>query len=143
MTQLKAFYTSQEGTSNPLLTHDLLPSERTFLSAVQELGFGRLEELEVLNGQLVLDQTPAMVREVKFGSPVINGKTADAALELRPQIAEFFAYVRSVETGKIRLLEVRHGLPFAMEVDLPPGDWTSLNENPAGNCMEGGSRGRS
>ena len=34
------------------------------------------------------------------------------------QIAEFFAYVREVDAGEIRTLEIRHGLPFAMEVEL-------------------------
>ena len=49
--------------------------------------------------------------------------------ELRQQIAEFFAYVREVDAGEIRTLEIRHGLPFSMEVEL------------AGARTEGGARG--
>jgi len=37
--------------------------------------------------------------------------------ELKRQVAELFDYVRTIEAGEIRCLEVRHGLPFSMEVE--------------------------
>jgi hypothetical protein len=30
---------------------------------------------------------------------------------------EFLEYVRTIDSGEIRCLEVRHGLPFSMEVE--------------------------
>jgi hypothetical protein len=92
-------------------------SERRFLAAITELGFGRFELLRIERGELVLDPWPATVRHVKFGS-------ADAAMhkplpdgfELKAQVAEFFEYVRAVNEGEIRCLELRHGLPFSMEI---------------------------
>jgi len=43
-----------------------------------------------------------------------------------PQVAELYQYVRSVDSGEIRTLEVKSGLPFSMEID---------------DCVEGGRRG--
>jgi hypothetical protein len=35
---------------------------------------------------------------------------------LKQQTAQLFEFVRSVDAGEIRVLEVRGGLPFAMEI---------------------------
>ena len=107
--------------TSPVTTHDLLPSEVAFIAAMQQLGFGRFEHLQIRDGELVLNPWPVMVRDVKFGTPVMTGKPSVASSEPRPQIAEFFAYVREIDTGEIREVEVRHGLPFSMEVELAGG----------------------
>lgn len=105
----------------PATTQDLLPSEAAFLAAMQQLGFGRFECLQIRGGELVFNPEPVTVRDIKFGSPIIIGKKSSAGGELGPQIAEFFAYVRDVDAGEIRELEVRHGLPFSMEIELAGG----------------------
>jgi len=105
----------------PVKTQDMLPSEATFLAAMRRLGFGRFEYLQIRGGELVLDPWPATVRDVKFATPPNTGKSAESNSELRPQVAEFFAYVRDVDAGEIRELEVRHGLPFSMEIELQGG----------------------
>jgi hypothetical protein len=43
------------------------------------------------------------------------------AFELRTGVVEFFEYVRAVDEGEILCLEVRHGLPFSMEIEQRPG----------------------
>jgi hypothetical protein len=104
--------------TQPATTRDLLPSEAAFLAAVQELGFGRFEYLQIRGGELALHPWPVAVREFKFATPRNTGAPAEPNSELRPQVAEFFAYVRDIGDGEIRELEVRHGLPFSMEVEL-------------------------
>lgn len=105
----------------PTTTADLLPSEAAFIDAMQNLGFGRFEHLQIRGGELVLDPWPATVRDIKFGTPANTGGPAGKDAKLRPQVAEFFAYVRDVDAGEIRELEVRHGLPFSMEIELAGG----------------------
>jgi hypothetical protein len=102
----------------PVTAQDMLPSEVAFVAAMQQLGFGRFEYLQIRHGELVLNPGPVAVRDVKFGTPANTGKPSAATSELRPQIAEFFAYVREVDAGEIREVEVRHGLPFSMEIEL-------------------------
>ena len=76
----------------PITTQDLLTSERAFLAAIQELGFGRFEYLQIRGGELVFNPEPVTVRDIKFGSPITIGKKSSAGGKLGPQIAEFFAY---------------------------------------------------
>ena len=119
-------------TVQPHTIQDLLPSEATFLAAMQRLGFGRFEYLQIRAGELVLDPWPATVRDFKFAAPPNTGKSAEPNSELRQQVAEFFAYVRDVDAGEIRELEVRHGLPFSMEIELAGAKWRSPGGNPRG-----------
>jgi hypothetical protein len=106
----------------PVSTQDLLPSERVLVSAMQELGFGRFEFLRIDRGEILLDPWPTCVRDVKFGSKDPGAsKVPPDEFELKPQVAEFFEYVRSVDAGEIRTLEVKHGLPFSMEIEMAGG----------------------
>lgn len=101
-------------------TSELRASERSFLSAMQRMGFGRFEFLRIDNKELVLEPWPTSVHGLKFGSKdVAEARPATDEFQLKHQVIEFFDYVRSTETGEIRCLEIRHGLPFSMEIELP------------------------
>jgi hypothetical protein len=98
---------------------DLLPSETAFVTAMQQLGFGRFEFLRIEKCELVLDPWPTTVQNVKFasGDPGMLGTALDG-FQLKRQVIELFEYVRGVDAGEIRTLEIRHGLPFSMEIEL-------------------------
>jgi hypothetical protein len=105
----------------PVSTQDLLPSEAVFVVAMQQLAFGRFEYLPIRGGELVLDPWPTTIRGVKFGSDDRSASlTHSAEFQLKRQVIELFKYVRVVDAGEIRCLEVRHGLPFSMEVEHRP-----------------------
>ncbi len=114
-------------------TSDLFPSERAFVAAMQRLSFGRFEFLRIDSGELVLDPWPTTVRGVKFAveDPAASRTPADE-FELKRQVIELVEYVRTVDAGEIRTLEIRHGLPFSMEIELAGARTTSA---------EGGRRG--
>jgi hypothetical protein len=101
----------------PKSTRDLRPSERRFLHAMQNLGHGRFESLRIIQGELVLEPWPTTVRSVKFGNATLNRPDSGPAdFELKGQVAEFFSQVRTTDSELIRVLEVRGGLPFCMEI---------------------------
>lgn len=105
-------------TSKPCFNGDLTASEQRFLAAMREVGFGRFEYVQIRKGQIILDPWPVAVRDVKFGAGAADERTARPDCQLKRQVAEFFEYTRDVEAGEIRTLEIRHGLPFSMEVEL-------------------------
>ena len=108
--------------SRPSNTKDLRPSERRMIAAMTGLGFGRFEFLRIDRGELVLDPWPTVVRDVKFGSQDPGAAKITAAdFELKPQVAELFEYIRDVDAGEIRTLEVKSGLPFSMEIEMAGG----------------------
>lgn len=105
-------------TSKPCFASDLMPSEQRFLGAMREVGFGRFEYVQIRNGQIVLDPLPVAVRDVKFGAESVGELGVHPEYQLKRQVAEFFEYTRDVDDGEVRTLEIRHGLPFTMEVEL-------------------------
>jgi hypothetical protein len=107
------------GTSKPYLSGDLTPSEQRFLAAMRAVDFGRFEYIQIRDGQIILDPWPVAVRDVKFGAEATGDRGAHSDYQLKRQVAEFFEYTRAVDAGEIRTLEIRHGQPFSMEVELP------------------------
>jgi hypothetical protein len=107
----------------PKSIHDLRPSEGCFFRAMHDLGHGRFESVRIRDGELVLDPWPAPIRSVKFGNATPNRPvSASADFELKYRVTEFFACVRTIKSGVIRVLEVRGGLPFCMDVTELPTD---------------------
>jgi len=107
-------------TGHPTSTRDLSPSERRFAAAMNHLGFGRFEFLRIERGELVLEPWPVTVRDVKFCAKSNQPDTVAENFLLKPQVVELFDYVRSVDVGEIRTLQVRNGLPFSMEIEHRP-----------------------
>ncbi len=98
-------------------TRDLSASERLLVEAMRELGFGRFEFVQIRNGQPIVDPLPTAVRDVKFGAKAPSNTDPPGDFDLKRQVVELFEYTRSVNAGEIRTLEVRHGLPFSMEIE--------------------------
>ena len=105
--------------NRPSTTRDLRAGERTCVAAMTGMGFGRFEYLRIERGELILNPWPTAVRDVKFGcqDPSVE-RTLPADFDLKPQVAELFEYIREVDEGEIRCLEVKNGLPFSMEIEL-------------------------
>jgi len=102
----------------PESTRDLRPTERRFVVALQQIGYGRLEFLRIQRGELVLDPWPTTVRHVKFGNTrCVEGDKRPGEFELKKQLADFFEHVRALDEGQIRVLEVQAGLPYSMQIE--------------------------
>jgi hypothetical protein len=108
--------------SRPASTCDLRPPERAFVTAMRQLRFGRFKSLRIERGEFVLDPWPKTVRDVKFCSTANQPEATGAEFLLKEQVVELLEYVRGVESGEIRVLEVKNGLPFSMEIEPAPYD---------------------
>jgi len=82
---------------------------------MQQINFGRLENLVVAGGQVVMDPPPRVVREHKFGGD--NGPRPELRSDdflLKQQVVELCTMLDDLQDGVIDVLEVKHGLPFRM-----------------------------
>lgn len=104
--------------NRPPSTSELRSTERAFVAAMQWLCFGRFEFLRIERGELVLDPWPTTVRQVKFCAKAGRPDTIAEEFLVKQRVVEFFDYIRSIEVGEIRVLEVKNGLPFSMEIEL-------------------------
>lgn len=107
----------QPGATRPAATRDLSPCERSFVTLLQQLGFGHLESIRIRGGAVVFDPWPTVVKVLKFGADENQPPSPFAGFELKKSVADLLEYIRGVDDGEIRCLEVRHGLPFSMEVE--------------------------
>ncbi|MCW5982722.1 MAG: hypothetical protein KIT09_31830 [Bryobacteraceae bacterium] len=109
-------------TGTPSSIADLQPSERRFLAAMQRMPHCRFEFLRIAHGELVLDPWPTTILDVKFGARAqATPETESPDTNLKRQVAEFFAYLRSIDSGEIRSLVVQGGLPFHMQIEVAGG----------------------
>ncbi|MGI8991924.1 MAG: hypothetical protein ACR2I2_20375 [Bryobacteraceae bacterium] len=99
---------------------DLLPTEQWLIAAMEQIGFGRMEFLQIRDGQLVLDPRPDIIRDVKFAANKSDKDKPNSDFPLKRQLIELLEYIRSVRQGEIRSLFIRHGLPFQMEIQVTP-----------------------
>jgi hypothetical protein len=103
--------------TRPRFTGDLSPAERSFSNLLQQLRFGHLESLKIKGGELVLDPVPRVVQVLRLGTAEVVPSDWPAEFQLKKSLADFFEFVRGVDDGEIRCLQVRHGLPFSMQVE--------------------------
>jgi hypothetical protein len=107
--------------SDPRSTADLRLSEKRILTAMRKMPFSRFENVPIKDGELILDPWPRTVRTVKFGpEPSTRTHQTPGEFELQRSVVELFAYVRAVSLGEISRLEIRHGVPVAMEIIYRP-----------------------
>ena len=96
----------------------LTPAQAELVELMQQLDFGNIEGLIVQDGQPVLKPRPRIVRDVKFGAG--NGCRSEAGLTdfaLKSSVQELMDTFSSIGNATVRRLEVKHGLPFRMQVE--------------------------
>ena len=95
----------------------LSPARRRLLELLQQVNFGRLESLVIVDGEPVFDPPPRIVREIKFGGE--NGPRAELGASdflLKSQVIELLAFFDELQNRTIDVLEIKHGLPFRVIV---------------------------
>ena len=95
----------------------LTPPRRQLVREMQRINFGRIESLKITEREPELDPMPPRVREHKFSSE--NGPRPEVATGdflLKQQVLELFTFFDQMRNGVIEVLEIKHGLPFRMDV---------------------------
>jgi hypothetical protein len=102
---------------------DLSPAWQRLLRLFQTINFGRIEELEIRNGEPVFSPEPRVFLELKLDAA--DGPRPERRLdrfELRSQVERFIGQVARMKDGTVERVEVRHGLPFRMVIEAMPAE---------------------
>jgi hypothetical protein len=109
-----------------LIESDLCDSERQLFDLIRDLNFGRIEHLQFRNGQPMLEPRPRIVRAVKMAHPARTAekeKPPDGCP--KQSLVELLALMRRTGDGELLVIEIRHGLPFLVEIEwLGISEWT-------------------
>ncbi len=96
----------------------LSASQAELIELMQRTAFGVIEGLVIRDGVPVLDPRPRVIRDIKFGGS--NGPRPEAKLSdfaLKSSVQELMDTFASLGNATVRCLEVKHGLPFRMQVE--------------------------
>lgn len=96
---------------------NLSPDHRKLLELMQNINFGRIENILVEDGRPVITADTLVEREVKLGG--VNGPRPELDNQdfaLKQAQVELFNHIAQMEDGRISRIEVKHGLPFLMRV---------------------------
>jgi hypothetical protein len=107
--------------NQPISKSSLSEPERRLVDLFQEINFGRLEALRIRAGVPLLQPAPRVIQTLKMGGQ--NGPREEAALPdfwLKQPLIDLIQTIRQIEDGEILSIEVKHGLPFVVEIERSP-----------------------
>ena len=96
---------------------DLSEPRRRLLELMQEINYGRIENLEVRGGEPVFDPPPSVVRLYLFGrSNGPNAARGHDGFALKKKVVELFEVFDRERLLSIKELMIDNGLPVRMTV---------------------------
>jgi hypothetical protein len=97
--------------------HLLTAGQSRLLDLIEELGFGRIEQLSIHDGEPCYDRSPRIVEEIKLGSMAERrpGCTTRGAT-LKKEFESLFNHLSGLSDGTVDI-EIRHGLPFKLVLE--------------------------
>jgi len=95
----------------------LSPARQRLVELMQEINFGRIEGLTVLDGEPVFDPAPRVFREIRFGAENAAHPARDRNnFPLKKEHIELFDQLDRERSATVEQLIVNNGLPRRMTV---------------------------
>ena len=104
--------------NGPTTKSSLSDPQHRLIELMQFLNFGRIEALLVQGGEPVFEPPPRIIQKLKMGGE--NGPRLEAGLQdfwLKQQTVEMLRAIAELGDGKVSLIEIKHGLPYAVEIE--------------------------
>ena len=81
---------------------------------IEELGFGRIEQLTIRHGEPYYERTPRIIQEIKLGSEgERRPEHSETDVTLKKAFENLFNQLACLRDGVVEV-EVRHSLPFRL-----------------------------
>jgi len=94
-------------------------NRRCLVEAMQALNFGRIEQLQIREGEPVFAAASRLIQDIKIGSAE-SGPRPELAHEdfpLKASVIELFEHFDRIWDGTVAVVEVRYGLPFRVVME--------------------------
>lgn len=104
--------------TQPLNKSSLTQTQTRLVELMQSLNFGRLEDLQVHNGEPVFSPPPRIIQRLKMGADNSSRpETGYSDFLLKHGVVELLGIIARLRQGEIRSIEVRGGLPVTAEIE--------------------------
>lgn len=107
--------------NQPRTKSSLTPPQQQLVELMQQVNFGRIEQLQVRNGVPLFSPPPRVIRTLKLGAD--NAPRPEYEFDdfrLKRQTAELLTVIQQMGNGEVLVIDVRHGLPFSLEIEHRP-----------------------
>ena len=95
--------------------------EKQLVEVMHHCQFGKFENVRIVDGLPELGSSERLIRSIKLGAPDRNAAVqVSESFPLKAEVIELFHTTRGIESGLIRRLEFRHGLPGHLELEVAP-----------------------
>ena len=114
--------------TQPISKSTLSKAQSDLVGLLQRLNFGRLERLLVKSGMPVFEPPPRIIQKLKMGGD--NAPRPEADLEdffLKRPTIEMLQAIADLGDGQVLSIDIKHGLPFALEIERQPEDEEGRN----------------
>lgn len=103
-----------------VLKSNLSPDHQKLLELMQNINFGRIENILVEDGRPVITTDTRVEREIRLGGVIGSRPELESKnFALKQAQVEMFNLIAQMDEGCISRIEVKHGLPFLMRVAQP------------------------
>ena len=110
----------------------LCPERRRIVEIVEQLGFGRIEQLWIRNGEPCFNPAPRIVEEIRLTSDSERRPdTNNPDLTLKQEFEHLFRHLARLLDGVVTI-EVRHSVPFRLIAER-----RYVSSVPAAPCGDG------
>ena len=96
----------------------LTPPKRRLIELMQDINFGRISNIPVRDGEPELTPDTVIEREIKLGGQ--SGPQPERDQDdfiLKQEVVTLLEHLAQMGSGKVCLLEIKHGLPFLMRIE--------------------------
>ncbi len=97
------------------------------LEIIEELGFGRIEQLSIHNGQPCYERTFRIVEEIRLGSERERRPDhCNADLTMKKEFEDLFNRLSQLRNGIVDI-GVRHSIPFRIVLERPYREFAAVS----------------
>ena len=98
---------------------NLASEDRSILSLMKSVDYGRLEHLAIQDGHVVRTKDSRMIRFVKLGVKEVQrtSSRADGDFMLTEKHVEFLTMMHRIGNGIINTIQIQAGLPVSVETE--------------------------
>lgn len=98
-------------------TDDITTADKRLLEVITQIGYGRLENLELRNGTVIAANASCRVRSYKPERACAVKQPTAGAFKLKDCQAEFLQRLHAIGNGFIRVIVIQDGLPIHVEME--------------------------
>ena len=100
----------------PQTADDLTHAEMELLSHCRRIQFGRIVNFLITDGQPQFGDDLSTERWIKFDERKLDSQPKPRGLTLKKKQSQLIKHIRSIESGYVVELLVRHGLPDTLKI---------------------------